>query len=1020
MQNRDRHDPREPEGNPRVAPHAALEEVGDFHFGTDAFSTALEYYEGAVRGFGVEQEFDPGVAARLNRKIADCYRAKGLLDEALAALDRASGFLETASNDVETGIVLGRRADVLSAQGKHEEAMRVVGRALEILRATAAHREYGLALKTAATCQGRLGRASEFEQLNLDALAAFRRIEDQDGMADVLNNLGLAAKNACQWDKALRSLTRALEIREQLGLSRRLARTLGNLGIVYTKTRDFHEAIAHLRRARKLATSLGDYSTLISVQNSLGRVLTMTGRYSLAERCLLEARVLSEKHSQARSLALADEFLGDLMLAQGRLAEARQNYESGLKKARSIAPKGDVVGEILRRLAELELRSGLRSQAIATAKRALRVCEGCGELHEIGFVHRTLGLALRDLGKLDAAAASLGDSVAAFERTNNPFETAWSRVEIARLRLDQGGRENLLRAMREAQAAVDAFRSLEEDAGYCAAGLTLVRAQKLLGNLDEALLSLCDVERVCEDCNCGDLLDEARTLRRELEYGLAAHASGEGGSVNLFHELYALSDADIPFESGLEAALGSLRDKTRSTAVLLAVRLPARSEPRVVATSGMPAGEARRVAQWFASNGDGLQVKAHVDGSFAAEFPEIAARAAAAICQPLVVEGRNLGLLYLERSRGELAFAQDEIDFVATYAGLAALLLRDQLHEDLLASPETLPGREALHPVMRRVLTVDPGMLRILALAERVAGSNCTVLLAGETGTGKGLLAHCIHLASERRDRRFIALNCAALPEPLLESELFGHVRGAFTGADAEKKGLLEAANGGTVFLDEVGKTSLFMQGKLLQFLDSMEVRPVGSNLYRKVDVRVLCASKGNLRDLVEQGQLLEDLYFRLNDFPIVIPPLRARRGDIRLLAEHYLRVLSAEMKRSIPGFSRQAMQILESYSWPGNVRELEKCVKRAIILGEDRQPITVRHLPDEVKSAETRATEAAVAEEGLTLRERVALLESQVIRSALLRTAGNKSEAARLLGVSYPSLLQKIKLYGVGFEPEA
>jgi transcriptional regulator with PAS, ATPase and Fis domain len=330
------------------------------------------------------------------------------------------------------------------------------------------------------------------------------------------------------------------------------------------------------------------------------------------------------------------------------------------------------------------------------------------------------------------------------------------------------------------------------------------------------------------------------------------------------------------------------------------------------------------------------------------------------------------------------------------------------------------PEHEDLQPVLRRVLTVDPGMQHILALAGKVAASNCTVLLSGETGTGKGLLAHCIHLASDRRERRFIAVNCAALPEPLLESELFGHVRGAFTGADAEKKGLFEAANGGTVFLDEVGKTSLFMQGKLLQFLDSMEVRPVGSNLYRKVDVRVLCASKGNLRELVEQGQLLEDLYFRLNDFPLVIPPLRARRGDIRLLAEHYLRQLTAEMKRPIPGFTRQAMQVLESYAWPGNVRELEKCVKRAIILGDERQPISTRHLPDEVKSLENRAVESAVMEERMTLRERIALVESQVIRAALQRAGGNKSEVARVLGISYPSLLQKIKLYGTGAEPEA
>jgi transcriptional regulator with PAS, ATPase and Fis domain len=207
------------------------------------------------------------------------------------------------------------------------------------------------------------------------------------------------------------------------------------------------------------------------------------------------------------------------------------------------------------------------------------------------------------------------------------------------------------------------------------------------------------------------------------------------------------------------------------------------------------------------------------------------------------------------------------------------------------------------------------------------------------------------------------------------------------------------------------------MQGKLLQFLDSSEVRPVGANAFKKVDVRVLCASKSNLRDASAQGTFLEDLYYRLNDFPITIPPLRDRRGDIKLLVDFYLRRFAEEMKKQLPGLSRQAMQILHAYAWPGNVRELEKCIKRAVILADEHQPITVRHLPDDVKSPERRALESCLMQEGLTLREHVAQVEAQVIQACLRRAAGNKSEAARMLGISYPSLLQKIKLYGTTVE---
>ena len=905
MLNRDRHDPREPNDRPPVVPHAALEDVGDFNYDTDAYATALEYYQSALRSLGVETEFDPTTAARLHRKIADCYRSKGLLEDALSGLERARELLRGSESEVEWGVVLGRRADVLCSQGKHDEALQEAGLALGALKPTAAHREYAFALKVAANCNFRLGNVSEFEQLNMDALAAYRRIEDAEGIADVHNNLGLAYKTACQWDKAIRSLTKAKELGEQLGLTRRVARTLGNLGIVYTKTRDFHEAIAHLRRARKLVAQLGDSPSLVSVLNSLGRALTLTGRYAHAEKYLLEARVLAERHQLARSQAIADEFLGDLMLAQGRLAEARENYESGLRKARVIAPSGDVVGEILRRIAELELRNGLRSQALATAKRALRVCQGCGEQHEIGFIHRTLGLALAGLGKPREAAASFAASQAAFETARNPYEGAWTRVEMARLHLQEGGREALLRAVRDAGVAVEVFRGLEEDLGACTAGLLVARAHQALGNLDDGLLALCDVERASEENPLLGLADEVQALHRELERTLSAQADGDAGPMRLFHELYALAGAAERFEPGLQGVLESLRARTRAGAAFVALRLPGRSEPRLVARTGIDAEEALHLARAVQPEQSAPLVFMHVDGKLASEFPALAQRAGAVLCQPLAVDQQLLGMLYLERPRSErrAPFSQEDIDFVATYAGLASVLLHDNFREEYDV-PGPQPGREDVHPALQRILTTDPGMYRILALAQKVASSTCTVLISGETGTGKGLLAHCIHLMSERRNRRFIALNCAALPEPLLESELFGHVRGAFTGADAEKMGLLEAGNGGTVFLDEVGKMSLFMQGKLLQFLDSSEVRPVGANVFKKVDVRMVCATKGSLRDLVEQGLLLEDLYFRLNDFPIVIPPLRGPPRRHPALVEHALRQYTAEMQKNVPGFS--------------------------------------------------------------------------------------------------------------------
>jgi len=320
--------------------------------------------------------------------------------------------------------------------------------------------------------------------------------------------------------------------------------------------------------------------------------------------------------------------------------------------------------------------------------------------------------------------------------------------------------------------------------------------------------------------------------------------------------------------------------------------------------------------------------------------------------------------------------------------------------------PEVLPA-----PRSDQLITRDPGFRALLDLAGKVAETSAGVLILGETGTGKGVLARLIHKQSPRADRPFIHVNCAALPEELLESELFGHVKGAFTGAIQDKTGLIQAADGGTLFLDEVGKTSLRMQGKLLQFLDTGEIRPVGSNRNVKVGLRLITASKIDLKRLSEQGLFLEDLYFRLNDFPLRLPLLRDRRGDIPILAEHFLALHAGEFGGGHPRFDAGAVEALCRYDWPGNVRELEKVVRRALLLGQGREMLGEETLHMESRSPGGRGTDAP---QGLRLRERVSRLEREVIGKALAGAGWNRSRACKDLGISYPTLLQKIRKYGL------
>jgi DNA-binding NtrC family response regulator len=307
----------------------------------------------------------------------------------------------------------------------------------------------------------------------------------------------------------------------------------------------------------------------------------------------------------------------------------------------------------------------------------------------------------------------------------------------------------------------------------------------------------------------------------------------------------------------------------------------------------------------------------------------------------------------------------------------------------------------------------SPLMRQLFDLLETVAASPSTVLMQGETGTGKELAARAIHHNGPRRAHRFVALNCSAVPETLLEAELFGHVRGAFTGAVATRLGKLEAAHLGTLFLDEIGTMSGGLQAKLLRVLQERELERLGDTRTIKIDVRIIAATNADLAQLVSDGQFREDLFYRLNVIPILLPPLRDRREDIPLLVHHFVHQLTG---RQVPprkiAVTQEAMRRLMGYAWPGNIRQLENAVERAIALGGDRTQIDVSDLPPELQNAPPggQPAKALLPEGGLDLPAYIADTERQLIRQALSETDGNKQQAARLLGLKRTTLVEKTR----------
>ncbi len=317
----------------------------------------------------------------------------------------------------------------------------------------------------------------------------------------------------------------------------------------------------------------------------------------------------------------------------------------------------------------------------------------------------------------------------------------------------------------------------------------------------------------------------------------------------------------------------------------------------------------------------------------------------------------------------------------------------------------------------------SPQILHIFEQIERVAPTDSTVLLCGESGTGKELFANAIHARSQRADRQFIAVDCSTLSPTLLESELFGHVRGAFTGAVRDKEGIFDMANGGTLFMDDITNLSLEIQGKLLRVLEMGEFKPVGASHFHKTDVRIIAATNRDLKMMVEEGQFREDLYYRLNVFPIYIPPLRERKEDIPKLAYYFLRIFCRKTGKRIEGFTDEALESLINYDWPGNVRQLKNVVERLVIMADDTK-LDLPHLFDQLRSKQTWKShtvpetlkELKAAKKHL-IEETFGQIQKAFLINALRATHGNITRAAERVGMQRPNFCALLKKHGISPE---
>ncbi len=382
------------------------------------------------------------------------------------------------------------------------------------------------------------------------------------------------------------------------------------------------------------------------------------------------------------------------------------------------------------------------------------------------------------------------------------------------------------------------------------------------------------------------------------------------------------------------------------------------------------------------------------------------------LCAPITHRGETLGTLSVDRVYGQEFSLEDDmriLQIVAMMIGQAVRQRRDQVEEvDSLKRENRRIAAQQRARTNTSLIGGSSGMQAVIEMVHQVAPSEATVLIRGESGTGKELIAQAIHAESPRKDGPFIAVNCGSIPEQLVESELFGHIRGAFTGAQSNRVGRFEAANGGTLFLDEIGELSLSSQVKLLRALQSRVIDRVGESRGRPIDVRVVAATNADLERLIQEGRFRDDLYYRLNVFPVYLPPLRERKADITQLADHFLTRYAKEHNRDVRRVSTPAIELMTAYHWPGNVRELENCIARAVLLSTDGV-IREHHLPPTLQTGKSSGTTKTGS-----LHDVMMAYERELLLEAMKNAGGNQSQAARALGTTPRILGYRLRRHGL------
>jgi DNA-binding NtrC family response regulator/tetratricopeptide (TPR) repeat protein len=963
------------------------------------FSEAIGLYERTLK------EAKPEEKAKIKKELAYCLLRSGELDSALNEAKEAEEGFARLGDKIELTRARLLVANVLLEIGRSEDAWNLSMEVYESYKQSEHHRVVGLSQRFLGRAFAQLGDYGQANDYFQDSLSTFRRADDERETLIAYNCIANVNFATSKYDRALMNLEKGLVIAQKRRRKRDEALILGNIGSVYRKMGKWQLARGYLKQSLDFFEKLGDKIEIARRNLASGRLDLLLRNWDNASKHFERALIISQEHGYEREEAMSLESLGDLAKERGDLDLARDYYQRTLDIGRRLAQK-DLINQVQRRRAELLIMEGKDlEEASKCCEEALKVSQSLGDRLEEGCCFKVQALIHEARGNLEGVRGN-------FEKAVRILESIEDKFELGRTLLEQGRFIASVFKQREKgldllQGADRLFSEIGPECQYYRglARMQMARVEMLFSHPDEALNFIAQAEAIFGELEEKDALKDTAKHRSQVERHLDRATNSEENPYLLLKELSLKPPSEAGLRSHLKSLLHTLTQRVGADLGFVAYRETVGL--KVAERVKLREEEAEKALHLLAANSlepGRLMIKLSADGKFSP------LKVGAFLVMPLGLKGRLDGILYLAKKPGRIGWRQDDVNFFVAASEHIYRIVADLRVEGLEAENLVLRAYQIADRYgFPRLITEDGRMKKVLRKIDRVKDAQEPVLLTGESGTGKELVARLIHYSGQRALGPFVTVDCASITESLLEDELYGHVKGAFTGATQERRGRFEEANGGGIFLDEISTLKPDLQAKLLRVLEEGEVQRRGDNRWRRVDVRVIAATNKDLQAEVKAGSFREDVFYRLNCFTIELPPLRERKGDIALLVDHFIGVSCRDNGgKQIRGVTPEAMEVLMEYDYPGNVRELRNLIRRAVTFTDDGEMITPT-----LVSFSGRG-KRGFSESSLNLRKRVEKVEAQTIAKALSLHSWNKTKVAKTLGISYPSLLKKIKSYGL------